>query len=283
MTEITAAAVKSLRKRTGAGMMDCKKALQETAGDEERAIDLLRQRGVATAAKRAGRETSEGMVYIATSDGQAAIVELLSETDFVSRGDDFTEYARHTAEEIVKMDLPDGEVLSGEELFQSPGGESLESGLNELRLRVGENMQLSRVVSVDASESGHVGTYLHFDNRIGVLVELVGEGAEEAAESARGIAMHIAASSPLSVDRDDIPQGLVERERQILIEQAKGEGKPPEIVEKIVEGRMRKFYEQSALLWQPYVRDPDQRVRDVLREHGPDVTVRRFFRFEVGA
>jgi len=282
MTGITAAAVKSLRERTGAGMMDCKKALQETGGDEEKAIDLLRQKGTAKAAKRAAKETSEGTVLIARHDGRATMVELLSETDFVARSEDFMGYAQRAADAVAGLSLPDGEVLSGDDLFQMGEAQAVKSGLAALRLKVGENVKLNRVVTVDVVEGGHLGSYLHFGNRIGVLVELAGEGAGEAAESAHGIAMHVAASNPVSVDKDDIPAEVVERERQILIEQAKDEGKPAEIAEKMVEGRMRKFYEQSALLWQPYVRDPDQKVRDLLAAHGSDLTVRRFVRFEVG-
>jgi elongation factor Ts len=263
-------------------MMYCKKALQETGGDEEKAIDLLRQKGTAKAAKRSGKETSEGTVFITANDGRAAMVELLSETDFVARSDDFKGFARRAAAAIADLDLPDGEILSGDDLFQVTGAEDVQSGLAELRLKVGENVKLSRVVAVDIAESGQLGSYLHFGSRIGVLVELGGKGAGEAGETARGIAMHVAASNPVSVDKDDIPTEVVERERQILIEQAKDEGKPAEIAEKMVEGRMRKFYEQSALLWQPYVRDPDLKVKDLLSAHGSDVTVRRFIRFEVG-
>jgi len=170
MTGITAAAVKSLRERTGAGMMDCKQALQETGGDEEKAIDLLRQKGTAKAAKRAAKETSEGTVFIATNDGRATMVELLSETDFVARSDDFTGFAQRTAAAIADLDLPDGEILSGDNLLQKTGAEALQGGLAELRLKVGENVKLNRVVAVDSAERGRLGSYLHFGNRIGVLV-----------------------------------------------------------------------------------------------------------------
>lgn len=281
-TEITAGAVKSLRDRTGAGMMDCKKALQEADGDEERAIDLLRQRGAAKAAKRSGRETSEGTVHLRVADGQVAMVEILSETDFVARSDDFTEYAEQVATAVGEMELPEGQVLSGEELFEQPGGEALRDELNELRVKVGENVRLSRAVRIAPSEGASLGTYVHFGNRIGVIVELTGDEAAGAEETARAVAMHVAASGPVAVDREDMPSELVERERQVLVEQAKEEGKPPEIAEKIVEGRMRKFFEENALLWQPYVRDPDRKVKDVLAERGPDLTVSRFYRFEVG-
>lgn len=284
MAEITAAAVKSLRDRTGAGMMDCKRALAEAGGDEERAIDLLRQSGVAKAAKRAGRDVSEGTIHISVEDGVAVMAEVLSETDFVARSEAFVAFAEKTAAAAGAMGLPDGEVLNGAELFEQEGGESIEHELTELRLKVGENVQLSRIVRWAPEEAGTLGSYVHFGSRIGVLVELTGGGDEaSASEAARGVAMHIAATNPSGVSPDDIPADIIERERAVLIEQAKGEGKPPEIAEKIVEGRMRKFFEENALLWQSYVRDPDKSVKELLAEAGEDVTVRRFVRFEVGA
>lgn len=284
MAEITAAAVKSLRDRTGAGMMDCKRALTEADGDEERAIDLLRQGGAAKAAKRAGREASEGVVHISVHDGTAVMVEVVSETDFVARSEAFVAFAEKTAASAVEMQLPDGEVLNGADLFEQEGGRQIESELAELRVKVGENVQLRRVVRWTTEATRALGSYVHFGNRIAVLVELTGGGDQASAvESAKGVAMHVAATNPSGVSPDDIPAEIIERERAVLIEQAKGEGKPPEIAEKIVEGRMRKFFEENALLWQSYVRDPDKSVKQLLAEVGEDVTVRRFVRFEVGA
>ncbi len=281
MAEITAAAVKSLRDRTGAGMMDCKKALQEAEGDEERAIDLLRQRGAAKAARRATREVSEGTVQIASGDGSAAMVEVLTETDFVARSDAFEAFAAEAAETILGLPLPDGAVVRGEEVFAVEGGEGLEGALNELRLKVGENVQLGRAVRFEIPDGETAGSYLHFGSRIGVLVGVGGSG-EAARETANAIAMHAAATNPAGVSPDDIPDEVVERERAVLVEQAKGEGKPPQIAEKIVEGRMRKFFEENALLWQAFVKDPDRTIADLLAEGGDDLTVRRFARFEVG-
>ncbi|MDH3733543.1 MAG: translation elongation factor Ts [Gemmatimonadota bacterium] len=282
MAEITAAAVKSLRERTGAGMMDCKKALQEASGDEEAAIDLLRQRGAAKAAKRAARTASEGMVHIAERDGKAAMVEVLTETDFVARSDDFEAFVGSIAEALFDLPLPDGEVLIGERLFEIEGGEALEAALNELRVKVGENVQVGRVVRYDIGGEAVVGSYLHFGNRIGVMVEVSGAG-DAGGETARGIAMHAAATNPAGLSPDDIPADVIERERSVLIEQAKESGKPPEIAEKMVEGRMRRFFEENALLWQAFVRDPDKKIKDLVSEAGDDVSVRRFARFEVGA
>ncbi|MGH7540114.1 MAG: translation elongation factor Ts [Gemmatimonadota bacterium] len=281
MAEITASAVKSLRDRTGAGMMDCKRALEDSGGDEERAIDLLRQRGAAKAAKRAGRDVSEGVVHIASDNRSVSMVEVLTETDFVARSDPFVEFARGTAEALLGLDLPDGVVIEGEALFSYEGGEGLQGDLNELRLAVGENVQLGHSVRLDRPPSTQVGSYLHFGGRIGVLVEVTGDD-ESAAEAARIVAMHVAATSPAGVSPDDIPPDVVERERSVLVEQAKGEGKPPEIAKKIVEGRMRKFFEENALLEQAYVRDPQRKVKDVVAAAGEGIAVTRFVRFEVG-
>lgn len=284
MGEITAAAVKELRDRTGAGMMDCKRALGEADGDQERAIDLLRQRGAAKAATRAQRETSEGTIQIAAGNGATAMVEVLSETDFVSRSDDFIEFAMQVANRVQELELPAGEVVTGDQLLDVSGAEDLGAALDELRVKVGENVHVSRAVRLPGDAGNALASYVHFGNRIGVLIEMEGgEDSGAATETARSIAMHIAATDPAGIAPDDIPSDVVERERGVLIEQAKDEGKPAEIAEKIVEGRMRKFFEQNALLWQPYVRDPDLKISDVLAEAGEGAGVRRFVRFEVGA
>lgn len=282
MTEITASAVKSLRDRTGAGMMDCKRALEEAGGDEERAIDLLRQRGAAKAAKRAGREASEGLVHVETDGNEAVMVEVLTETDFVARSEPFEAFARRAAEAVQQADLPEGEVVSGGALLERVE-DGLGAELTALRAKVGENVQLSRAVRYQPAEDAVLGSYVHFGNRIGVLVELTG-GADRGASQAlaRELAMHVAATNPTGVDPDDIPDEVKERERAVLTEQAKDEGKPPEIAEKIVQGRMRKFFEENALLWQPFVKDPDRKVQDLLSEAPGEVSVRRFVRFEVG-
>jgi elongation factor Ts len=282
MAEITAAAVKSLRDRTGAGMMDCKKALTEAGGDEEAAIDLLRQRGAAKAAKRASKAASEGTVHIAERDGRVAMVEVLTETDFVARSEAFEEFAASAAEALFDLPTEDGAVLTGDELFEVSGGESLGNALDELRVQVGENVNIGRAVRYDTAEAAAVGSYLHFGNRIGVLVEVAG-GGEGASDTAKDIAMHAAATNPAGLSPEDIPEDVVERERAVLIEQAKESGKPQEIAEKMVDGRMRKFFEENALLWQAFVRDPDRKIKDLVAEAGEGAEVRRFVRFEVGS
>lgn len=287
MTEITVDAIKSLRERTGAGMMDCKEALQETGGDEEAAIDLLRKKGASKAAKRAERATDEGTVQVAGSDGAGpvAMVAVTSETDFVAKNDEFVAFARRAAGVARDADdLPEGETRSGEELLDRPGDEPLRDELNGLRAKIGENLQLDRWVRWEPADDAVVADYVHFGDKIGVLVEIGGvEDREEARSLARDVAMHVAASEPAGVGREDIPEEERERERKVLREQAEEQGKPPDIVEKIVEGRMRKFYEENALLEQPFVRDPDVTVGDHVAEGGDDLEVRRFVRFEVGS
>jgi len=283
MSEISAAAVKSLRDRTGAGMMDCKKALEETGGDEERAIDLLRKKGAAKAAKRADREAEEGIVEVAGpgEDGVVSMIEATSETDFVARNEEFRSFAERAADTVRESELPVGEVGAGEDVLDLPEDDPLRRELNGLRAKIGENLQLRRWVRLVPGDDAVVGSYIHFGSKIGVLVEVAGVDDPDS-ELVRDVAMHVAAAAPAGVSRDDIPEEERERERRVLREQAEEEGKPPEIVEKIVEGRMRKFYEESTLLEQAFVKDTDRTVGELLEGAGPDVTVRRFVRFEIG-
>jgi elongation factor Ts len=282
MAEITAAAVKSLRDRTGAGMMDCKKALTEAGGDEEQAIDLLRQWGAAKAAKRAERETSEGLVRVVTRDGVTAMVAVSSETDFVARNDEFQDFANRLAEAVLEADLADGEVLSGEALLGLPPFGSFAYEIVDLRSKIGENIQVHRAVRMVTGENGATASYLHFGDKIGVVVELAGATGNQVEDLAREVAMHVAAARPAGVSPEDIPVDVQERERAVLTEQTKAEGKPEQIVEKIVEGRMRKFFEQNSLVLQPFVKNPDTSVADLLKAHDDALTVRRFARFEIG-
>jgi elongation factor Ts len=282
MSGITAQAVKSLRDRTGAGMMDCKKALQEAGGDEEKAIDLLRKWGAAKAAKRAERETSEGIVEIASSDGGTAMVAVSSETDFVARNDEFRDFAKRLAGAVLSSDLPAGEVVAGEDLLARAGFEAFAAEAADLRSKIGENIQVFRAVRFRRGPDSAVGSYLHFDGKRGVLVEVSGVPADQGESLAREIAMHVAAARPAGIRPEDIPQDVRDRERAVLAEQTRAEGKPEQIVEKIVEGRMRKFYEQQTLLLQAFVRDPDVTVGQLLEKRGEDATVRRFAHFAIG-
>jgi len=283
MAEITAAAVKSLRERTGVGMMDCKRALLEVDGDEERAIDLLRQKGVAKAAKRAGRTATEGAVRGGVSESGAALVEISSETDFVARNQEFLDLGGRLAASVAEADLPDGEVQDGESFLARPEAEDLRTRLQDLRARIGENIDLRRCVRFASAAGKTAGSYVHFGNRIGVIVELSGFGdTPPDAGLARDIAMHIAAANPIGISPEDIPEAERERERSVLTERTRAEGKPEPILEKIVDGRMRKYFEQSTLLMQSFVKDPDLRIADLIARHDEDLRVSRFVRFEIG-
>ncbi len=268
---ITAGQVKELRERTGAGMMDCKKALVEVDGDLEKAVELLRKAGQAKADKKSSRIAAEGLVRVTgdAASGRHVILEINSETDFVAKDENFAGFAA-TVASVALANAPGGV----EELMaQDADGESLETRRQELVAKVGENIAVRRFSIMETD--GLVGAYEHM-GRIGVLVEIEG-GAEELAKD---LAMQVAATSPRYVSADDIPQDELDKEREILAAQASQEGKPPEIVEKMVEGRLRKHLDEVTLAGQPFVKDPDRRVRDLLTE--AEATVVRFLRYEVG-
>ncbi len=281
MSGITAAAVKSLRDRTGAGMMDCKRALQEAEGDEERAIDLLRKWGAAKAAKRAERAMTEGLVVLSEQGDAVGMVAVSSETDFVARNAEFQDFARRLAEAVVTSRMESGEVVSGEDLLARPEFSEFAAEIVELRARIGENLEVGSAVRIVPDSGAAVGSYVHFGGKIGVLVEMYG-GDGQAAELTRDVAMHIAATNPLGLSPDDIPPADVDRERAVFTAQALAEGKPEHIAEKIVEGRMRKFFQENTLLKQGFVKEPDTTIEDLLTGHGPDLRIRRFVRFSVG-
>jgi elongation factor Ts len=270
---ITAALVKELRERTGAGMMECKKTLVETDGDIDAAIELMRKSGMAKADKKAGRVAAEGTIAMARSaDGkQAVLVEVNCETDFVAKGDDFTAFASKVAERALATGAATAEALL--ETAIEDGGKSVEETRKELIAKIGENISVRRVSRVESS--GVVGAYLH-GTRIGVLTAL--EGGDE--ELARDIAMHVAASKPICVSADDVPAEVIEKEKEIFSAQAAESGKPADIIEKMVSGRINKYLKEITLLGQPFVKDPDQTVEKLLASKGAKVT--GFQRLEVG-
>jgi elongation factor Ts len=280
MTTITAKSVKSLRDRTGAGMMDCKKALTEVGGDEEMAIDLLRKWGSAKAAKRAERDTREGTVHVEAGDSGFGMVAVSSETDFVARNDEFQDFAARIARAVGASDLEDGQVVSGDDLLSRDDFAAYSQELIDLRSKIGENIGVHSAVRLQPAADSSTASYVHFGGRIGVLVELTGAADQE--DAARDVAMHVAAANPVGVSPDDIPEAEKQRERQVLTEQALEEGKPEAIVEKIVEGRMRKFFEQSSLLLQAFVKDSDVTVEQMLGQKAEGLTVKRFVRFQIG-
>jgi elongation factor Ts len=285
---ITATMVKDLRDKTGAGMMDCKAALNETAGDMEAAVDWLRAKGLAKAAKKAGRVAAEGLIGLATEAKQAALVEVNSETDFVARNDTFQKMASGIAKAalVAKGDL--------DKLAKSkfPGGSaSVADTIKEMIGTIGENMTLRRTAYL-AAKNGAVASYMHNMmapglGKIGVIVALESTGdAEQLNTFGKQVAMHIAAANPQAVDIDSLDKSLIERERAVLTEQAKESGKPAPVIEKMVEGRLRKFYEEVVLLAQAFVHDPDTTVAKAVaaaeKAAGAPIKITGFYRFALG-
>ncbi len=278
MAEISAKDVMALRERTGAGMMDCKKALTEAGGDVDRAIDVLREKGLAKAAKRAGRETSEGSVGISLDRGIGVIIELGCETDFVAKNDQFQALVRDVADALRAA----GKVEDVATALATPmGGQTVESQLAAAVSRVGENIVLKRVETVVVD--GVVGAYVHAGGKLGVLVGVATKAPAAVSETAKDLAMHIAAAdpSPLAVDRSGIDGSVIEKEQAILRAQALESGKPANIVDNIVKGRINKFYAEHCLLEQVFVKDPDKKISDVLAAAG-GASVTRFVRFKLG-
>lgn len=270
---VSAAMVKELRERTGAGMMDCKKALDETQGDMDAAIEFLRVKGMAGADKKAGRVAAEGVVAIAISDDKkkAAIVEVNCETDFVAKGDEFQTFANEVAAIVLNNGFTTLEALAEE---KTTSGQTVDEVRRALVAKIGENMQIRRVETLETS-SGEIGSYQHGE-KIGVVVAM--DNGNEAL--IRDVAMHVAATKPQAISSADVDQAVLEKERSVLTEQAKESGKPLEIIEKMIDGRIRKFLEEITLLGQPFVKDPDQTVEKLLKNH--NAVVSRFIRLEVG-
>ena len=288
MAEITAALVKELRETSGAGMMDCKKALTETGGDVEAADDWLRKKGLAAAAKKAGRTAAEGLVGVSSDGTSGAVVEVNSETDFVARNEHFRKFVA----DVAKLALQAGGDIEALKALPFPGGEgTVADELTKMIAKIGENMSLRRTAAFTVSD-GVVASYVHNQEvpglgKIGVLVALESTGDKGVLEAfGRQLAMHIAATNPQSLDTGSLDQSLIERERQVLMEQARASGKPEEIIAKMVEGRLRKFYEEVVLLEQVFVIDGESRVSKAVeaagREAGAPVKVTGFVRMQLG-
>ncbi|MEP3259468.1 MAG: translation elongation factor Ts [Roseibium sp.] len=285
---MTAAMVKELREKSGAGMMDCKTALKESGVDMEAAVDWLRTKGLAKAAKKAGRVAAEGLVGVAAEGSKAAVIELNSETDFVARNEGFQELVKNVAKVAVGTD-GDLEAVSD---AGYPGSEkNVKDSITDAIATIGENMTLRRTAVLSVSE-GVVATYVHGAvteglGKIGVLVALESSGDKEKLNGlGRQIAMHIAATSPLALSTDDLDPAVVDRERSVFVEQARESGKPDNIIEKMVEGRIRKFYEEVTLVKQSFVIDPDKTVEQAVealgKELGTEVKLTGFVRFALG-
>ena len=267
---VTASMVKELRERTGAGMMECKKALVETDGDLDAAAEALRKSGQAKADKKAGRVAADGRIVVLADGAKAVIAEVNSETDFVAKDENFVGFAEAVAGAALTTGTTDVASLSEQSLDD---GRSIEAARTELVQKVGENISVRRVDIVE--NKGPIGFYTH-GARIGAVVAL--QGGDD--ELARDIAMHVAATNPVCIDEDGVPADTLERERRIFSEQAAESGKPPEIVEKMVTGRVAKFLKEITLVGQPFVKDPDVSVGKLLKDAG--ATVVSFIRFEVG-
>ena len=287
MAEITASLVKDLREKTGAGMMDCKKALAETNGDLEAAVDWLRKKGLSAAAKKSGRVAAEGLVAVTASGTKGALAEINAETDFVSRNEQFQGFAKMVAE----LALAKGDDVAALKAAAAPGGKTVEETLTNLIATVGENMSLRRA-TVLAVKQGVVASYMHSAvapglGRIGVLVALESTGAAgKLAEVGKQIAMHIAAANPQFLNVASVDPAAVARERAVLTEQAATSGKPPAVIEKMVEGRIRKYYEEVVLLEQVFVIDGESKVSKIVETAaaaaGAPITVAAFARFALG-
>ena len=271
---ITKDSVMALREKTGAGLIDCKRALGESNGDMEEAVSILRKKGVATAAKKSGRSASEGMIAQAISDDRSKglLVEVNCETDFVAKNDDFVDFSNEIAKELLNNPSADFEEKRTEQVA-----------------KIGENIKISRSETLAPETSGLVESYVHTGAKVAVLLSVGSDSSEVHANEivvsmARDICMHIAATSPVCVSRDEVPSELVEKEKEIA--QAQAEGKPPQAVEKIITGKLEKYYAGVSLLEQPFVKNPDQSIQqfvdEVGKEIGSQLKVEKFLRFQVG-
>ena len=267
---ISASMVKELRERTGAGMMECKKALQESNGNIDSAIELLRTSGQAKAEKKAKRVAAEGKIVIKNNLENAVIVEINSETDFAANDSNFTDFANSIADVLLQNEISDINSLNDLKLSDDV---SVEEARTNLISKIGENISIRRFDKIH--QAINIGEYSH-GSRIGVIVSL----DKSEPDLAKDIAMHIAASNPVCLDEEDVPEDLVSREKRIFLEQASSSGKPPEIIEKMVEGRMKKFFKEITLLGQSFIKDPDISIRNLLDKS--EAKVQNFIRYEVG-
>ena len=282
MAEITAALVKELREKSGAGMMECKNALTEAQGDVDEAIKVLRKKGLAAAGKKAGRITSEGTVHAEIEGNRAVLVEVNSETDFVANTSDFKSFAKSVAQAALNMKSDSVEELSNEKLGEGTVAQAVASNI----AKVGENISIRRFVRYETT--GALNAYIHAGGKIGVLVDVTGEGDKAAMEAlAKDVAMHIAAAEPRFLKREEVTQKDLDTEREVAREQALASGKPEAVVEKIVSGKMEKYYAEAVLLEQPYIRDDKMTVRQLIQQRAKETGVKnmdiaRFTRFKLG-
>lgn len=284
---ISAEMVKALREMTGAGMLECKKALEEAGGDIEKAKEILRIRGLAKAEKKAGRETKEGIIQMYVSEDRkvGVILELNCETDFVARNEQFNELALNIAKHIASLSENANKEGSAEDLlnqpyFQDPS-KTLQEVIKSAIAKIGENIQIRRFARFDTD--GYIHAYVHGVGRIGVLIDYQADRLDDQVlRVVQDVAMQIAAMKPEFVDVNSVPSDVLDRERRILAEQARQEGKPENIIEKVIEGRLKKFYQEKVLLEQPFIKDEKKTVGQYIKESQPHLVIRRFLRYELG-
>jgi elongation factor Ts len=277
MMTVTSEMVKQLRDKTGAGMMDCKKALDEANGDMEKAIEILRKKGAATAAKRADKAANEGIIVAKVSDDakRGIMVEVNCETDFVARGDDFVSFTKSVADIVFANSPADVNTLL---TMPHPNGKTVADALNDLVAKIGERTEIRRFTSMNAAD-GFVESYTHMGSKIAVMVELAAEFTSGNKTLARDIAMQVAAMSPLVVAREQISKELVDKELEIYRQQAKNEGKPDHIADKIANGRLEKYYQEVVLLEQSFIKDAGKMIKELLPAN---FTIRQFKRYQLG-
>ncbi|NPA42324.1 MAG: elongation factor Ts [Aquificae bacterium] len=284
---VSMADVKKLREMTGAGMLDCKKALEEAGGDIEKAKEILRVKGLAKAEKKASRETKEGLIRVKVTDDRkkGAIIELNCETDFVARNEEFQKLADEILEHILSLEENANKEGEGSDItsqkFYKDESKTVDELIKEAVARIGENIRLTRYCRYDTEDFLH--SYVHGGGRIGVLLDFKAPSlSDEVLRLVQDVAMQIAAMRPEFVSVETIPQEVIEREKKILMEQAKQEGKPEHILEKIVQGKLKKFYQEKVLLEQAFIKDDKKTVGQVIKESGLGVEIKRFCRFELG-
>lgn len=286
---IPATMVKELREKTSAGMMDCKRALEETKGDFEAAIEWLRVKGLSAAAKKADRIAAEGLVFAITSGNAAAVVEVNSETDFVSRNDGFKTFVQSVTNHVLKS-AETTDVLS--QNYTEAAGKTVGDALKEAIATIGENVVIRRWQKYSLNGNGLLHTYIHGEGKIGVMIEVAAStpAAAQSAEAktfASDVCLHIAAMNPMTLSSEMIPANVIAKEKEILAQKNLESGKKPEMIEKIVEGQIRKFMAENSLIDQPFVKNPDLKISDYMKEAskkaGGDLKITRFVRFELGA
>jgi len=279
MSTITASEVKRLRETTGVGMMDCKKALQEADGDFERAIEILRKQGQKVAAKRAEREATEGVIAASIAEDHSAgtLVEVNCETDFVARNDDFTGYAFLLASTVLEQRPTDLDALNQVAL---DSGRTVEESVTDMTGKIGEKIDVRRFALLEAADGNSIVTYIHPGAKLGVIVEMRGSG-EGVREAGRDVAMQAAAMNPVAATRDEVPQEVQQKELEIGREAARNEGKPEQILDRIAQGKLERYFKDNVLVEQPFVKDASQTVQKMLDAAGTDLV--RFVRFALGA